>query len=145
MNFRGHLFWSTILFCILYYIIYVYGFVDLSIDVWKYYGVFMLFALFPDIDTDSHPQTLFYAAFLAIEVVLFFLKKYLYMLIFTVAILIPLISKHRGITHNFLTSIILPATVFLFTKNYYFFVAGVIGYWSHLFLDFKIVAKIFGF
>lgn len=109
-------------------------------------GIVILFALFPDVDTNSKGQYLFCGIILIVDI--FFLIKEAYKLsaIIGFLALLPIVGRHRGWTHTLwamavipLPLIVLPCFVlgldFSSTLPYYF--AAVTGYFSHLIIDRK--------
>jgi membrane-bound metal-dependent hydrolase YbcI (DUF457 family) len=102
-----------------------------------------LFALFPDLDTKSTPSKYFYRLLLIYLIVSFYYgEHYISHIIATISI-IPQILKHRGILHSIFAAIILPAVVwypfYIGIYNWYealiLYLAGVLGYITHLILD----------
>ena len=101
-------------------------------------------SLFPDIDTKSKGQKIFYRIFLVFQAILLFQKKLQLAVILGIAALIPLLVKHRGLCHNALFVLVIPGSVLLyfalFLPRYtclvmwdtFFFILGA---FSHLFLD----------
>ncbi len=106
--------------------------------------VAMLFGLWPDIDTNSKGQNIFFGlAFIAnigllasgrIEA-----SAYLGLLAMT-----PIIGKHRGWTHSKIAMFLVPAPIlilpYLYNKEYLvpallIYGAALMGYFSHLLLD----------
>ena len=102
-------------------------------------------SLFPDIDIKSKGQQLFYWLMLILIAFLIAQKKMVIVGWISLASMIPLLVKHRGIFHAFWFVIVCPGavawaisiqlpvyTVTAFSSAY-FFAAGAI---SHLYLDF---------
>lgn len=102
-------------------------------------------SLFPDIDTKSVGQKLFYFALIPIYIV-FILNGFIFgALLLAFASFVPLISHHRGLFHAWWFLIILPSGIALAVISFYpaiksdalfallFFIAGE---FSHLLLDF---------
>ncbi len=108
----------------------------------------MLMALFPDIDTNSKGQDLFFGIAFAAMILLvatgrFEAASYLGLLCMT-----PIIGKHRGWTHNKLSIFLVPAPIIvipyinsaqILTTALILYGAAVVGYFSHLLLDGRIV------
>ncbi len=113
--------------------------------------VAILFGLFPDIDTNSKGQDIFYGAAIIIDVLLIWqhyleAAAYLGLLAMT-----PVLSKHRGWTHTKLAMLLVPLPIivvpYLYRKSVLitaliFYGAAVAGYFSHLLLDGKITRHI---
>lgn len=109
--------------------------------------VAILFGLFPDIDTNSMGQKIFYGLALGADVLLILdgrieAAAYLGLLAMT-----PIVGKHRGWTHSKLAMILVPSPIFLipYLNNsalldtaLIVYGAAVVGYFSHLLFDGKI-------
>ncbi len=106
--------------------------------------VAILFGLWPDIDTNSKGQDIFFGIAFIADIALLLSGRieaaaYLGLLAMT-----PIISKHRGWTHSKLAMILVPLPIlilpYLYNENYLwpailFYGAAVSGYFSHLLLD----------
>lgn len=104
----------------------------------------MLGALFPDVDTKSKGQRIYYYTLTALIIVLAFERKFDYILLLLPIILLPLIVRHRGLFHKlwFILAVMAGATFYacaswpalklLIVLHSLFFTAGAI---SHLYLD----------
>ncbi len=109
--------------------------------------VSMLFGLWPDIDTNSKGQDIFFGASFVIDIILICMgyieaAAYLGLLAMT-----PIVGKHRGWTHTKIAILVVPLPVVLVTYVYkpaimptalLLYGAAVAGYFSHLLLDGKI-------
>src|SRR5690606_7087898 len=110
----------------------------------------MLFGLFPDVDTNSRGQDIFFiTAFLA-DIALIWAGRleaaaYLGLLAMT-----PIVGKHRGWTHKKWAMFVVPLPIILIPYIYdsqnlvlaiLFYGAAVTGYFSHLLLDGLITRK----
>lgn len=116
-------------------------------------------SLFPDLDTASIPQRLFYRALAPIFVYIYHYhgKDFLFLVAFLS--IMPLMDRHRGWTHWKGTPFMLSLTALYFYDssrgfyaieknilifNYILFISSiVVGHYTHLLLDSKHV-KIFG-
>lgn len=108
----------------------------------------MLFALWPDVDTNSKGQDIFFGiAFIAsIALILsgrFEAAAYLGLLAMT-----PIIGKHRGWTHSFWAMFLVPSPIVIvpYLQNHHIWETGLIiygaavaGYFSHLLLDGRVI------
>ena len=130
-------------------------------DLWSVGACFVvavLSGLWPDVDTKSRSQQIFYRIFLIFSVILILRKQYLQSACLGIFAMLPLLGKHRGWTHSRLTMLLLP-TVFLILPFYFegaipdldnlktahnrdliraglpFYTASLIGYATHLHLD----------
>lgn len=106
--------------------------------------VAMLFGLWPDIDTNSKAQDLFFATAFICDIALIAVGRleaaaYLGLLAMT-----PIVGKHRGWTHNKIAMIVVPLPILLVPYLYQsdniipaalFYGAALSGYFSHLLLD----------
>jgi hypothetical protein len=108
----------------------------------------MLFGLWPDIDTNSKGQDIFFGAAFVIDVLLIangLLEAAAY---FGLICMFPVLGKHRGWTHSKLAMVLVPAPIVLvpylndssiLATYLIFYGAAVAGYFSHLLLDGRIV------
>lgn len=104
----------------------------------------VLFALFPDIDTNSKGQTIFYSLALVVDVLLIangYMQAAAYL---GLVALLPVVGKHRGWTHSKLAMIAVPLPLLVVPYLYsarslpiaaIYYGAAVAGYFSHLLLD----------
>lgn len=111
-------------------------------------GLGVLFGLWPDVDTNSKGQKVFYWLFFVIDLALILAQNFqaaAYLGLFSI---LPTLSKHRGWTHTWWAMLLVPSPLFLlpyFTGHVpvlyspllgaLFYGAAVVGYWSHLVLD----------
>lgn len=109
--------------------------------------VAQLFALFPDIDTNSKGQNLFFGIALAADIALIWTNRieaaaYLGLLAMT-----PVVGKHRGWTHSLVAMVLVPSPLliipylnnqYILPTSFLFYGASVAGYFSHLLLDGRI-------
>ncbi|MDQ3065008.1 MAG: metal-dependent hydrolase [bacterium] len=111
----------------------------------------MLFGLWPDIDTNSRGQDVFFGIAFIADIALIWAGRleaaaYLGLLAMT-----PIVGKHRGWTHSKWAMLIIPLPIVLIPYIYnhnnmtvaiLFYGAAVTGYFSHLLLDGLITKKI---
>jgi hypothetical protein len=104
----------------------------------------MLFSLFPDVDTNSKGQDLFYWILFPIAVLLIYSGQFQAAAYLGVIGMLPVLSHHRGWTHAkwAMVVILLPIVLvpYLYSDKVLAFSlilygAAVIGYFSHLLLD----------
>lgn len=108
------------------------------------YIVAILFALWPDVDTNSKGQDIFFSLALLTNILLIASGRieasaYLGLLAMT-----PIIGRHRGWTHSKLAMFLIPSPILLVSFLYkngiapsamLIYGASVSGYFSHLLLD----------
>lgn len=113
--------------------------------------VAILFGLWPDIDTNSKAQDLFFAIAFVTDIALIAVGRleaaaYLGLLAMT-----PIVGKHRGWTHSKLAMFLVPLPILVVPYLYQsdnlvaaglFYGAAFAGYFSHLLLDGLIWSKI---
>ncbi|MBI4553389.1 MAG: metal-dependent hydrolase [Candidatus Latescibacteria bacterium] len=107
-------------------------------------GIGILSACFPDIDTNSKSQRLFYRLMLLLDVWLIVQRDYKSAALLGLGGMLPLLGKHRGWTHTWTAAVLVPAACFLLpmliTQRVQLFlgicfVISVSAYVSHLILD----------
>lgn len=113
------------------------------------YVVAMLMGLWPDIDTNSKGQDIFFGTAFVFDILLIsqgyiVAAAYLGLLAMT-----PIIGKHRGWTHSRWAMVLVPLPIVavpymndmsILTTYLIFYGAAVAGYFSHLLLDGKITS-----
>jgi membrane-bound metal-dependent hydrolase YbcI (DUF457 family) len=107
-------------------------------------GLVLLGALFPDIDTDSTGQTLFYASLAALDGWLIYRAQYYHAAWLGLLALVPVVGRHRGWIHTWWAMLLLPTPILLlpvflwqveWDRALPYYCAFVLGYFSHLLLD----------
>jgi membrane-bound metal-dependent hydrolase YbcI (DUF457 family) len=107
----------------------------------------VLGSLFPDVDTDSKGQNLFYLLMLAVDVGLIVQGRYKWAAFLGLFAMLPGIGPHRGWTHTWWAMLAVPLPILLIPyfllevelQTYLpFYVAFTAGYFSHLALDGKL-------
>jgi membrane-bound metal-dependent hydrolase YbcI (DUF457 family) len=108
----------------------------------------VLFALFPDIDTNSKGQNIFYGIALAFDVLLIASGDIQAAAYLGIIAMLPIVGKHRGWTHSKLAMLLVPLPLVIVPYLYsekvlqisiIYYGAAVAGYFSHLLLDGLIV------
>ncbi len=121
-----------------------YNFDVLEISALLFIG--SLAALFPDVDTDSKGQNLFYFLLLSLDISLMIKKYYKWSAILGFMAMLPPLGRHRGWTHTLWAMILVPSPIIVLPVIFYkaplikvlpFYLAATIGYLSHLILDRK--------
>jgi len=146
-NFRGHALGSVFAY-VFFVILVAQWFILCPEELLICFVICFLFALWPDVDTNSKGQDIFYSAFLIVDIAFIWFEEYRYASILGLFAILPIVGKHRGWTHSFLAAICIPFA-FLFVVNYfwpgigkpYYYFSALAGYLSHLILDrkFKII------
>lgn len=104
----------------------------------------MLFSLWPDIDTNSKGQDIFFRAAFGLDVLLIATGHLEAAAYFGLICMFPIIGKHRGWTHSKWAMFVVPAPIVvvpyinrseLLATFLVFYGAAVVGYFSHLLLD----------
>lgn len=124
-------------------------------------GIFLvtlLMSVFPDLDTASIPQRIFYRTVVLVLIALFLLKYYFFFILLSFFSLLPLVHKHRGWTHwvitpwllflggiiafeyfradtSFFYSLSIKGIYHTAVYNWHFLLAVVAGHYTHLLLD----------
>lgn len=108
-------------------------------------GFCLLGALFPDVDTDSKGQNLYYAVFAAIDLGLILKGAYFWAAWLGFFAMLPAIGSHRGWTHTWWAMLLVPIPILGLPAITYgfdvaqdfipFYLAFSTGYFSHLLLD----------
>lgn len=126
-----------------------------SLDDWQLLiGLFViavLFGLFPDIDTNSKGQDIFFGIAFVAEVILIVTGKFEAAAYLGLLAMTPIIGKHRGWTHSKLAMLLVPLPILIvpylhnrhvWTLGVLIYGSAVVGYFSHLLLDGLIVKAI---
>lgn len=104
----------------------------------------MLFALFPDVDTNSKGQDIFVGLAFVVDVLLILDGNIQAAAYLGLIAMLPIISHHRGWTHSKLAMVLVPLPLlvvpYLHNDNILpisivYYGAAVAGYFSHLLLD----------
>jgi len=104
----------------------------------------ILFALFPDIDTNSKGQNIFYGFALVVDIALIWSGNIQAAAYLGLIAMLPVVGKHRGWTHSKPAMILIPLPILLVPYLYnhnilpltaIYYGAAVAGYFSHLLLD----------
>ncbi len=107
-------------------------------------SISFIFSIFPDIDTNSHAQKIFYFIFLLVYLYFFFKGEYKTVAILGLFGFLPVLSKHRSWTHSKMAAILI-CSLFLFLPYLFpniskadsicYFIASLVGYFNHLIID----------
>lgn len=109
--------------------------------------VCILAALWPDIDTKSKGQRVFYLLFCAADTYLIFTRRYFAAALLGYLAMLPVIVPHRGWIHSKSAALVFCAPILLLPMilqrqityiGLPYFIAALLGYLSHLALDHKL-------
>jgi membrane-bound metal-dependent hydrolase YbcI (DUF457 family) len=107
-------------------------------------------ALFPDIDTKSKGQYLFYAVLLVVDLGLLWQRNYEWAAWLGLAAIIPGVTPHRGWTHSLWAMLLIPVPIVALPVFFYgrdagdflpYALACWLGYFSHLLLDGEVFSR----
>jgi hypothetical protein len=120
----------------------------IMLDDWQLLiGLFViavLFGLWPDVDTNSMGQNIFFGLAFVADIVLIATGKFEPAAYLGLLAMTPIVGKHRGWTHSKLAMILVPLPIVLvpYIHNHHvlhlsllIYGAAVAGYFSHLLLD----------
>jgi hypothetical protein len=108
------------------------------------FGLCLMFGLWPDVDTNSKGQNLFYSIFFLVDVVLIAAQRFEQAAYLGLFCILPAIGKHRGWTHSAWAMLIIPSPLLALPlliapdkpfAGLPFYGAAVVGYFSHLVMD----------
>lgn len=106
--------------------------------------VAMLFALFPDVDTNSKAQDIFFWLAVTVDVLLIYGGYYTAAALLGLIAMLPIVTHHRGWTHSKWAMVVVPLPIVLVPLLAHdklvpiavvYYGAAVAGYFSHLLLD----------
>ncbi len=159
-GYRGHLFGATLFFALYFGALVALFAVDAAYARFSplerigypaaLFGLCLMFGLWPDVDTDSKGQALFYWIFVAVDLVLIGTQRFEQAAYFGLAALLPILSRHRGWTHTLWAMLVVPSPFVVIPMVLFperplsglpFYGAAVTGYASHLFMDGMLFAK----
>ncbi len=107
----------------------------------------VLFGLFPDIDTNSKGQDIFFGLAFIADIILIYNGRLTAAAFLGLVAMTPVLSHHRGWTHSKLAMVLVPSPIIivpylydqsLFDTALVLYGAAVVGYFSHLLFDGKI-------
>lgn len=153
-GYQGHLTGATVFYGIyLAGLIYVFSIdaaytqftvLEMAMYPCVLFGLCLMFGLWPDVDTNSVGQNLFYTIFFLADVALIAAKHFEEASYLGLFAILPVLSKHRGWTHTWWAMLLVPSPLLFLPYLFYpayplaglpFYGAAVIGYFSHLFMD----------
>ncbi|CAM3228087.1 metal-dependent hydrolase [Rhodothermus bifroesti] len=153
-SYRGHLAGATLFFAVyLAGLLYVFS-IDAAyqhfslLEMLAYplalFGLCLMFALWPDVDTNSVGQALFYWIFFLVDGMLIATRHFEEAAYLGLFAILPILGKHRGWTHTWWAMLLIPSPLLLLPYLFFpdrplsglpFYGAAVVGYFSHLVLD----------
>lgn len=104
----------------------------------------IMFGLWPDVDTNSKGQDIFYSIFFILDVTLIYHQRFNEAAYLGLFCILPILGKHRGWTHTYWAMVIIPSPILLLPHVYTphtpwlglpYYGAALAGYFSHLFMD----------
>lgn len=104
----------------------------------------MLFALFPDVDTNSKAQDIFFGIAFPVQALLVWSQYFQAAAYFGLICMLPIVTHHRGWTHSKWAMLLVPLPIVLIPYlanekvlgiSLVYYGAAVAGYFSHLLLD----------
>lgn len=107
-------------------------------------SIVLLTALFPDVDTDSKGQNLFYGGLVLLDLILIYEQEYKWAAVLGLCAMLPALGHHRGWTHAWWAMFLVPVPLLIVPMFFYnqnweamlpYYLAAVLGYFSHLLLD----------
>ncbi len=141
--YKGHLAGGIFAFTLYVLALVIFYSFEPNPNILIWFGLCMLGALWPDVDTNSLGQKLFYGIFLILDS--FFLLAGLYKeaALLGFFALLPIVGKHRGWTHTIWAAFVIPSPLLLLpilkpeleVGGLEYYIPIVIGYLSHLILD----------
>ena len=108
------------------------------------FALAVMFALWPDVDTNSKGQDVFYAIFLVADLFLIATRNFEEAAYLGLFALLPVVSRHRGWTHSWWAMLLIPSPLLVLPYVLFpdrplaglpFYGAALVGYFSHLVLD----------
>jgi membrane-bound metal-dependent hydrolase YbcI (DUF457 family) len=107
-------------------------------------GTCLMFALWPDVDTNSKGQDVFYTIFFVADLMLIAARRFEEAAYLGLFAILPILGKHRGWTHTYWAMLLVPLPLVVLPyvlaperplSGLPFYGAAVVGYASHLLLD----------
>jgi membrane-bound metal-dependent hydrolase YbcI (DUF457 family) len=110
----------------------------------------VLFGLFPDVDTNSKAQDLFFGIAFVVDILLILSGNLQAAAYLGLIAMLPIVGHHRGWTHKKWAMFVVPLPIVLIPYLYneaalkialVYYGAAVVGYFSHLLFDGLIIKK----
>ena len=120
---RGHLVGATVFFAVYLGVLVLLYSVDQAyrqfteVELIAYplglFGLCLLFGLWPDVDTNSKGQNIFYSLFFVVDVGLIVAREIEAAAYLGLFCILPALGKHRGWTHTFWAMLLIPSPLLL--------------------------------
>ena len=141
--YKGHLAGGVFAFIIYLVILAVFFSYKPTYETLIWFGLCILGSIWPDIDTSSTAQKLFYGFFLILDGIFLLAGQFTKAAILGFFALLPIIGKHSGWTHSISAAFIIPSPLIVLpvikpelnAGGLEYYIPVVIGYLSHLVLD----------
>lgn len=142
-GFKEHLLFGAVVWALFYWLSTTFLGLKDPVVILVTLALTELAALFPDVDTNSKGQDIFYFAFMAADAYLLWKGYYKEAAILGFLAMLPVVVHHRGWTHWWISAFVIPLPLLLpmffdspyAAGGYFYYAAAVIGYVSHVFLD----------
>jgi hypothetical protein len=143
-GYKGHLIGGAVAFAVALCVVHSAGVYFNETQGLQWFASTLAGSLFPDIDVKSKGQNIFYKIILCLLLFMLFYDYHRPFITISVAAMVPMIVRHRGIFHRLWFVISFPVVLALFLVTFYplyqstimynslFFMIGAI---SHLWLD----------
>jgi hypothetical protein len=104
----------------------------------------LMFGLWPDVDTNSKGQKIFYTIFFVADLFLIATERFEEAAYLGLFALLPALAPHRGWTHTWWAMLLIPSPLLILPYLHVpdrpfvglpFYGAAVVGYFSHLLMD----------
>jgi membrane-bound metal-dependent hydrolase YbcI (DUF457 family) len=104
----------------------------------------VLFGLFPDVDTNSKAQDMFFGIAFPLDIILIWVNRIEAAAYLGLISMLPIVGHHRGWTHKRWAMIVVPLPILIIPYLYnqavlpislIYYGAAITGYFSHLLLD----------
>jgi len=143
--YKGHIAGGIFAFTIYLVVLVIFFSFKPTLNVLIWFGLCILGSIWPDIDTNSFGQKLFYGFFLLLDTILLLSGRYKEAALLGFFALLPVLSKHRGWTHSITAAFLVPSPLIILplikpelkAGGFEYYIPVVIGYLSHLILDRK--------
>lgn len=144
-TYKGHIVGGIVVFFLAHYATKKFFAPLPTKEVFTLFLACILGSLFPDIDTKSVGQRIFYTLLIIPITVAIIYKQFLFLALLSLVSLFPILINHRGVTHSVWFISLTPLCIPLFMQQlnphlttvswfiYGYFTAGAL---SHLFLDY---------